>query len=157
MKFDSCSQLTIISRGEYDRLFSEETLQTLDVKPGGYGGTPITMMGYFRAHLSVGSKTTEAKVYVSLRGDNLLSWPHQKSLGIKLDPNAQPQVQISCIDGSESTYVEGFKSLFSGELGCLKGYEHHIRVKVDSTTHIAKVRRIPQQLHERVEAEIGNS
>ena len=156
MKFDSCSQLTILSAEEYSRSFRYVPLHPLDINPGGYGGQPIKMLGYFEAILAVGGKSTTGKVYVSEKGDNLISWPHQKTLGIKLDPNAFPQVQIKEVEVSENTYVRKFQSLFRNDLGCLKGYEHKIRLKNNCTPKVAKVRRIPMCLHEQVEKELNN-
>ena len=57
-------------------MFSEEKIEQIDIKPGGYGRIAITMLGYFNAQLRVGNKTTTAKIYVSMKGDNLLSWPN---------------------------------------------------------------------------------
>ena len=115
MKFDSCSQLTIVSKEIYSKNFNGMELNSLDIAPKGYSGQPIEMLGYFDARMEVKERVITGKVYVSAKGDNLMSWPHQKLLGVKLDSNALPQVQISEVVPRESEYVVEFNNLFRDE------------------------------------------
>jgi hypothetical protein len=48
---DSGSPYTFIPEALYDTLFGHITLCEKDITPGGYGGTPINITGYFKSNL----------------------------------------------------------------------------------------------------------
>ena len=65
VQVDSGSPYTIIPRALYDSLFSECKLHESDISPGGYGGSPIAIQGFFKAALQYKDHTDTDKVYVS--------------------------------------------------------------------------------------------
>lgn len=155
MKFDSCSHLTFISKEEFGKNFSDRVkLIKSDVRPTGYGGTPIKMLGYFVSCIECNGRFTDAKIYVAENGDSLLSWTHQARLGVILNPSSKPHVQVQSIENVENKFVKKFEGLFKDTLGCLKGYNHQIKLKLGAKPFVAKVMRIPISVQEAVQREI---
>ncbi|KAJ1100635.1 hypothetical protein NDU88_005716 [Pleurodeles waltl] len=95
MLFDSGAWLTLISNEVFDeQLRHKVKLKDPDVVPGGYGGQVIDLRGYFEAEIAFKSNTICGKVSVTVKGDSVLSWPHQKGLRVILDPNSPSPVMI---------------------------------------------------------------
>ncbi|KAJ1193336.1 hypothetical protein NDU88_002634 [Pleurodeles waltl] len=91
--FDSGAWLTLVSNEVFDEQLSHKvTLKDPDVIPGGYGGQTIDLRGYFEAEITYQSNIIRGKVYVPVKGDNVLSWPHQGDLKVILDPNSPSPV-----------------------------------------------------------------
>lgn len=61
---------------------------------GTYVGEPFKIFGYFNACIELGSKCFDDKVYIYKKGGDLIGWPHQTLLGVSLNLNANPQVQL---------------------------------------------------------------
>ena len=69
---DSGSLYTIIPKALYDSLFSECKLHESDISPGGYGGSPYTIQGFFKATLQYNNRSDKDKIYVSKKGATTL-------------------------------------------------------------------------------------
>ncbi|KAJ1197928.1 hypothetical protein NDU88_001772 [Pleurodeles waltl] len=77
MLFDSGEWLTLISNEVFDEHFSDKIkLLDPDVIPGAYGGEIIQLKGYFESVLSFKNKSVYGKIYVLIKGDSVISWPH---------------------------------------------------------------------------------
>ena len=83
---DSGSPYTIIPKALYDSLFSECKLHESDISPGGYGGSPIAIPGFFKAELQYKDRSDTDKIYVSKKGATILGWSAQSKICIVLDP-----------------------------------------------------------------------
>ena len=95
---DSGSPYTIIQKALYDSLFSECKLHESDISPGGYGGSPIAIQGFFKAVLQYKDRSDTDKVYVSKKGATILWWSAQSKLCIVVDPTCNdPILQTSNI------------------------------------------------------------
>ena len=104
---DSGSPYTIIPNELYENLFADIELCDSDITPGGDGGTPIEMRGYFQATVQYKARKTEDRVYVSMHGTTILGWPTQAKLKITLDPTQiQPILQTtpSVVDEFEDEF-----------------------------------------------------
>ena len=67
-----------------------------DIFPGGYGGLPYTIQGFFKAELQYKDHSDMDKVYVSKKGATILGWSAQPKL--VLDPTCNdPVLQTSNI------------------------------------------------------------
>lgn len=78
------------------------------------------MLGYFDATIQMGKRSILGKIYVSRRGDGLLGWPHQLLLGVTLNQNADPQVQIQEVEVNKNM-TEKISEIISEQLGMFKG------------------------------------
>ncbi|KAJ1167222.1 hypothetical protein NDU88_007615 [Pleurodeles waltl] len=170
MLFDSGAWLTLISNKIFDEQFSNKvTLKDPDIVPGGYGGQTIDLRGYFEAEITFQTNKICGKVYVPVKGDSVVSWPHQRDLRVILDPNSPSPVMIKedyvnslhRIDVLQvqkklllPSLVEEFKEVFSGKLGYLTKYSHQIKLKKGSIPVASKVRPVPISLKDDVEKEI---
>ena len=95
---DSGSPYTIIPKALYDSLFSKCKLHESDISPGGYGGSPIAIQGFFKAALQYEDRSDTDKVYVSKKGATILGWSAQSKLRIVLYPTCNdPVLQTSNI------------------------------------------------------------
>ncbi|KAJ1119798.1 hypothetical protein NDU88_007983 [Pleurodeles waltl] len=166
MLFDSGAWLTLISNEVFDKQLSHKVeLKDPDVVPGGYGGQVIDLRGYFKAEITLKSNTICGKMYVPVKGDSVLSWPHQKGLRVILDPNSPTPVMIKdeyvntlhgvCELAAQKEeflpdFVEEYKEVFSEKFGCLKKYTHQIRLKEGSVPVAAMVRPVPISLKDDV-------
>ncbi|KAJ1163089.1 hypothetical protein NDU88_003552 [Pleurodeles waltl] len=87
--FDSGAKITIIVNRFYqDQLRGKVNLMKSDIKPCAYGGEPIELHAYFIGFIEYERRYTMGKVYVSKKGGSIISWMHQKDLGVMLDPNS---------------------------------------------------------------------
>ena len=94
----SGSPYTIIPKELYDSLFSKCKLHESDISPGGYGGSPIAIQGFFKATLQYNDRSDTDKIYVSKKGVTILGWSAQSKLQIVLDPMCNdPVLQTSNI------------------------------------------------------------
>ena len=67
-----------------------------DIFSGGYGGSPYTIKGFFKAELKYKDRSDMDKVYVSKKGATILGWSAQSKL--VLDPTCNdPVLQTSNI------------------------------------------------------------
>ena len=104
---DSGSPYTIIPKALYDSLFSECKLHESDISPGGYGGSPIAIQGFFKAALQYKDRSDTDKVHVSKKGATILGWSAQSKLRIVLDPTCNdPVLQTSNIVDQYSEVFE---------------------------------------------------
>ncbi|KAJ1105850.1 hypothetical protein NDU88_003254 [Pleurodeles waltl] len=134
--FDSGAWLTLMSNETFDKYLSHSVkLKNPDVVPGGYGGQTIELRGYFESKIEFKSNSIVGKIYVPVKGDSVISCPHQKDLEVILDPNNPTPVilkkdfkndgssicEISDVvnDSNFPDFVNEFKNVFSDTLGCL--------------------------------------
>ena len=176
MLFDSGAKISIIaSRFFTENLAKNINLREPDIRPKAYGGKPIELMGYFEGSIRYKDRQVTGKIYVSKKGDSILSWWHQKDLYVMLDPNSVPSIvlkekpeplTVTKVTGSErmigneeqfnETIYKDFPEVFSDKLGLLAGYEHHIILKPNAIPVSSKVRNLPLSIREEVRLELKN-
>ena len=147
---DSGSPYTIIPDALYGNLFSQCEIYGSDIAPGGYGGTPINIRGYFNATLQYKGRTTEERVYVSRHSATILGWPTQAKLQIVLDPTQlQPVLQTtqSVVDEFEDVYKQNSTTV-------AKHFKHRIQWRDGETPVQHKVRKIPLSVQPALSDEI---
>ena len=147
---DSGSPYTIMPDALYGNLFSQCEIYGSDIAPGGYGGTPINIRGYFNATLQYKGRTTEERVYVLRHGATILGWPTQAKLQIVLDPTQlQPVLQItqSVVDEFEDVYKQNSTTV-------AKHFKHRIQWRDGETPVQHKVRKIPLSVQPALSDEI---
>ena len=174
MLFDSGAKISIVARQFYqDNLFDKVNLNKPDIKPKAYGGKPIDLLGYFQRLIKYKDRLVTGKIYVSKKGDSILSWWHQKDLYVILDPNSSPSIILkkrpesdmitniveSNLNSSDDehfvrTICEEYPEVFSEKLGLLKGYEHHIMLKPNANPVTSKVRALPLAIKDEVKVEL---
>ena len=147
---DSGSPYTIIPNELYENLFADIELCDSDITPGGYGGTPIQMRGYFQATVQYKARKTEERVYVSMHGATILGWPTQAKLKIILDP-----AQIQPVLQTTPSVVDEFEDVFDQSNNVpAKHFTHRIQWREDATPVQHKVRNIPLSVQPALSEEI---
>ncbi|KAJ1205335.1 hypothetical protein NDU88_000770 [Pleurodeles waltl] len=167
MLFDSGAKITIISNQFYqEHLEGKVQLSKPDIRPCAYGGEPIELHGYFLGLLEYAQRFATGKVYVSKKGDSIISWWHQRDLGVMLDPNISPSIvlkELLCvreINNNEvnpdfiSTLRRDFRNLFSDKIGCMQGYSHKIKLFPGSVPFCSKVRSVPFSIRDDLQIEL---
>ncbi|KAJ1188074.1 hypothetical protein NDU88_004839, partial [Pleurodeles waltl] len=169
--FDSGAWLTLMSNETFDKYLSHSVkLKNPNVVPGGYGGQAIDLRGYFESKIEFKSNSIVGKIYVPVKGDSVISWPHQKDLEVILDPNNPTPVMLKkdfkndvnrickisdvVSDSVFPDFVNEFKSVFTDTLGCLTKYVHRIKLKENAVPIVCKVRPIPISVREDVQKEL---
>ncbi|XP_069063748.1 retrotransposon-like protein 1 [Pleurodeles waltl] len=152
---DSGAKLSLVSVKDYVTHFEGKVdLLTPDVLPFSYGGKPIELKGYFKAKIGFKASEIVGKIYVPVVGDTILSWPHQKELGIILNPNAVPQVLVQEVSDLERQLWSEYPEVFSSNVGCVKDYKHQIVLKKDALPVASKVRNVPMSIRGKVKQEL---
>lgn len=162
--FDSGAKITIISRVFFEQKLSHRiALMKPDIRPFAYGGEPISIMGYFTGLIQYKDRSFSGKVYVSHRGDSILSWFHQRDLGVMLDPsNPNPivlkekvsNVSVGYDNLLEQRIKDRFSRLFRKKLGCLKGFKLKIELRHNFVPSCSKVRNVPLALRNEMKKEL---
>ena len=147
---DTGSRITIISKDSYENLPRKNKLQASRITPGAYGGHKIALEGVFMAELSFCGRTTSAKVYVVDQGIDILGWKEQQNLRMMINPCKAPYV-FSISNNDLDEVLEEYRSVFSKDLGLLKGYQHSIKLKDHAMPVRQKVRNIPLSARKDVE------
>ena len=120
---DSGSPYTIIPNELYENLFADIELCESDISPGGYGGTPIEMRGYFQAAVQYKARKPEERVYVSKHGATIMAWATQAKLKIILDP-----AQIQPVLQTTPSVVDEFEDVFDQSNNApAKHFKHRIQ------------------------------
>ena len=147
---DSGSPYTIIPNELYENLFADIQLCDSDIAPGGYGGTPIEMRGFFQATIQYKARKTEERVYVSMHGATILGWPTQAKLKIILDP-----AQIQPVLQTTPSVVDRFEDVFDQSNNApAKHFKHKIQWREEATPVQHKVRNIPLSVQPALSEEI---
>lgn len=166
MLFDSGAKISLIPREVFDLHIKQNViLNKPDIRAKGYGGEPITLSGYFNGTVKFKGRCANGKIYVSDRGDALVSWTHQRDLGVILDPNESPSVILKPrgealmlneveSDNGGVMFQREFPLVFEERLGCLKGYAHKIVLKEGAIPVTSKVRGVPIRVKENMEVEL---
>ena len=121
-----------------------------DIAPGGYGGTPIEMRGFFQATIQYKARKPEERVYVSMHGATILGWPTQAKLKIILDP-----AQIQPVLQTTPSMVDRFEDVFDQSNNApAKHFKHKIQWREEATPVQHKVRNIPLSVQPALSEEI---
>ncbi|XP_069463407.1 vomeronasal type-2 receptor 1-like [Ambystoma mexicanum] len=128
MKVDTCSPWTIVSRDTLVNILKKEEklIRSTNVKACGYAESAIDIMGEFPAKIVYKGKVCQANIIVSRRGSSLLGWEEQKNLGVRVQASASNPISIAEVG---DIWSRNFPEVFSEELGKLKNFEHHIKLK----------------------------
>lgn len=130
--------------------------------PLAYGGETIKLHGYFMGLLEYKGRLISGKIYVSKKGDSIISWLHQRDLGVYLDPNSDPPIllrdNVNVVEEAKDdkfvqSLVDEFPNAFKKRVGCLKGYQHKIKLKNGGVPVCSKVRNVPLSVREDMEKE----
>ncbi|KAJ1180606.1 hypothetical protein NDU88_005827 [Pleurodeles waltl] len=155
MMMDSGAKLSLVSVSDFTKHFNGKvSLLDPDIIPYSYGGKPIELQGYFEATITFRGNMITGKIYVPVIGDTILSWPHQKMLGIILNPNSIPQVLVQNVCSIKDDIMGEFPDVFTSKVGCITGYKHRICHKEGVKPVVCKVRKIPFTLQDKVKSEL---
>lgn len=84
-----------------------------------------------------------------MRGDSLISWIHQRELGVYLDPIESLAVRLrEKVNLVKSDQKYECSNVFKGGLGCLKEYNHFMMMKPGSIPRVSKVCNVPLKVRE---------
>lgn len=155
---DSGSPYTIGNKMVWDEKFAKKVghhLYPTDVNPVSYTGEKINMAGFRWLTFLFKGRSARRKLYVAELGPSVLGWYDQKNLHMILDPNSEEKILI--VDETskmEDWLVNQFPSVFGGNLGALKGFEHKVVLKKDAVPKVHKARPIPMLIRNEVKEEL---
>lgn len=130
-----------------------------DIIAESYDGSRIDVMGYLDVNLRFKTRCTLIKLYIAVKGVNVLGWKDQGRLGIILNPRAREPViidesleeyKVSTVspDEKENFIKVKFKDVFSDVLGKLKDFSHKIKLKNGVIPVKHKLRGVPINVRE---------
>lgn len=131
------------------------SLQAPDIFPKAFGEKDIELLGFFVGTLQILERSTETKIYIAVKGRDLVGWKDLAKLGIILksghkDPIVLGDTPLRSIDNSNFTKTDpltllknNFPSVFKDRIGTIKGFEHVIRLQANATPVTHKVRPVP--------------
>lgn len=80
---NSGAKITIVSKEFYLKKVKDKIKNVRpDITPRAYGGEPIKLLGHCCGLFEYKNRMINAKVYISQKGDSILSWFHQRDLGV---------------------------------------------------------------------------
>jgi hypothetical protein len=116
----------------------------------GQDEAPLKSIGKFKATVSANSKTAMAEftVFENVR-DNLVGFKTLMELElIKLTYSTNEG------DEYEANLIKQFPDLFSGKIGCLKGYQLKLHINKETKPVVQKERKVPFHLKDKIEKAI---
>ncbi|XP_069095359.1 gypsy retrotransposon integrase-like protein 1 [Pleurodeles waltl] len=153
---DSGSPITILDKDKFEKVWKNMKLEKSDVNPKAFGEFDINIVGYFCDTLKFKSRSIDTKIYVAENGRNIVGWQDLGRLGIILKPGSTNPIILGDIPCSDVNSVEDTdmyltlekvltdnQDVFANHIGCVKGFEHEIKLKATATPVIHKVRPVP--------------
>lgn len=158
---DSGARITVLTHEKYNEVWGTRKLQPPDRSPVSYEGRTIELAGYFEDTLVFKGRKIQGKVYVAIKGLNILGWYHQGLFKMVLRPGTKNQVsilrdQVSFLrsDDFVEQLSEWFSSVFGGGLGQVKGFTHVIKVKDNAVPVKHRLRNVPFSVRDQLEQEL---
>nr|XP_054761486.1 uncharacterized protein K02A2.6-like [Lytechinus pictus] len=160
---DTGSSVSIVPLSFYKKHFVMEALQPSKVKLRAYSRGNIPVAGVIHTKAKVGTRSTDATIYVVYKGSALLGLDLIEDLDLTIKGGS---AYVDSVDdvapsttpaeaSSACTSVEKeFQELFSPGLGFAKNYQHRIKVKPDYPPVQQKLRRLPLAVKDRVSQEL---
>lgn len=145
---DSGSPWTIISKQYCLEMLGEvidcDALCKPDLTAQNFDGSCINFLGFQEVPITFQQSKAFIKLYVAVKGVNVLGWRDQAKLGIVLNPRKREPVMVIAVttDFAEQ-FVGLFPDVFTEKLGKLKGFSHTIKVKDGSIPVKQKLRGVP--------------
>ncbi|KAJ1126815.1 hypothetical protein NDU88_005221 [Pleurodeles waltl] len=121
-----------------------------------YEGRRIELEGFIEDVLEFKGRKIWGKVYVAVKGLNILGWFHQGLFGMVLRLGTSEQVMVvKDYSGLNlQTLHMMFPGVFEKKLGCIKGFKHRIKIKKGAIPIKHKLRAIPFSLREDLKLEL---
>ncbi|KAJ1129039.1 hypothetical protein NDU88_007410 [Pleurodeles waltl] len=155
---DSGSPYTLVSEKVWREHFDHIELQKSHIRPVGYGGKPVEVLGEYEVELSFQGNLAKGVVYVAKDDACLLGSEDQKKLGILLDPNNPDQVILSKnynrVLSVGSIWLDAFPDVFKDGIGMFKNFAHKIKLKENAVPKVHRVRRVPLALRAELKREL---
>ena len=161
MELDTGSAVSVISRDEYQRNFSEIPLEQTLIKLTTYTGETVVPVGVMKVHVAYNDQSTTSNLYVLESGPALLGREWLQS--IKLDwqnlfqcstvHNVSVNADHAC-RAELSTLLEKPKNVFQDGIGKLQGIKTKLHKKDDARPKFVKARQLPYAMRPKVEQEL---
>lgn len=145
---DSGSPWTVITKQYCLEMLGEvidcDALCKPDITAQNFDGSCIDFLGFQEVPITFQQSKAFIKLYVAVKGVNVLGWRDQAKLGIVLNPRKREPVMVIAVttDFAEQ-FVGLFPDVFTEKLGKLKGFSHRIKVKDGSIPVKQKLRGVP--------------
>lgn len=151
---DSGARITMITKKLFEETWGDSiVLSPPDHSPVSYEGRKIELLGFFEDKMYFKGRCIKGKIYVAIKGLNILGWFHQGLFGMVLKPGTQEQVLVvgSCVD-VEQRWKTKYLTVFGECLGKVKGFKHKI-VKQGAAPVKHKLRGVPFSIRSDLEKE----
>ena len=159
MELDTGSAVSVMSKHDYDRYLGGKLRET-DLRLRTYSGEELQPRGVARVMVNHDNQRCELDLYVLDRGGPPL-FGRDWLRAVKLDwANIKSMVARTPAPVSGDTksrinsLADKYSSVFSDELGTLRGIQAKITLKDNSTPKYCKARSVPYALKPRVEMEL---
>lgn len=145
---DSGSPWTIITQQYCQEKLSYkiqyDNLQPSDKIAESFDGTKIEIEGFFQVELQFKTRCAMVKLYIALKGVNLVGWRDQYKLGLILNPRSSEPVSLCNhillnkvavinteidLNYREDKLISKYDKVFCDKLGKLKNFSHKIVLK----------------------------
>ena len=155
MELDTSAAYSVITQITYQRIAQQKGVSDLepsDLKLRSYSGQLIKVLGQLPVVVTHGEKQYELYVLVvDGEGPDLLGRDWMDVLKITFSVG---EVHTVKQESSLQEILAKHSSLFTAELGCLKGMEVKLNVNPNATPRFFKARTVPLALKEKVEKEL---
>ncbi|KAJ1164009.1 hypothetical protein NDU88_004456 [Pleurodeles waltl] len=144
---DSGSPWTIVTQDYFKQVFEGiwdlTDLKEPDIIAESFEGRTIDVTGFVETGITFKERRANIKLYVAVKGVNVLGWRDQGKLGVILNPRCSEPVLV--IESREATewITSKFPQVFTSKLGKLINYSHRIKVKANAKPVIQKLRNVP--------------
>lgn len=126
---DSGARITMITQKLFTETWSERSLSPPDRSPISYEGRKIELLGFIEDFLVFKGRRIRGKIYVAVKGLNILGWFHQGLFGMVLKPGTKEQVMLVACEDEGAKWKSKYPSVFGNTLGKITGFRHKIIVR----------------------------
>ena len=153
---DTASDVTLMNLTTFEKYFVKEALTPCKTSMKAYTNTEISLVGCFDANISFQDRSARIVIHVVREGTTLIGKNAIQLLHLQIDG-----ASLSCFTTSDadlpsvSTAPSEFPSLFSDNLGLIKGYQHKIKLKLEARRVQQKLRPLPFAAREKVSRELA--
>ena len=151
---DSGAKITMITQALFRHKWGDRPLSPPDRCPVSYEGQKIDLLGYFEDTMEFRGRRIKGKVYVAVKGLDILGWYHQGLFRMILKTGAKEQVLVVGINEESEKWKAKYPKVFGESLGKIKGFKHKIRIKDNAIPVKHKLRGVPLNIRDDLESEL---
>ncbi|XP_052791854.1 uncharacterized protein K02A2.6-like [Mya arenaria] len=153
MELDTGSGVSVISKRDFQKLFPNKRLLPTKLVLKTYSGEQINPCGIMKCKVTLNEQAEVLDLYV-VENENRPLFGREWLKVLKLDWSSIKTLQVDNAEVKVKALKAKYKSVFSKDLGTVKGVKAHLKVKENTTPKFVKARTVPFAMKPKIEKEL---